>query len=305
MSNLSIPYFEFADVNKLNGFQHKFAKDGFIILKDFLDTNLINELADWTKSFIYGSSKNLKVDVTGKQNRIQDAALFEELVRELACHEKIINLLEEIYGRKPIPFQTLNFLRGTEQQTHSDSIHFNSIPQRWMCGVWVAFEDVGKENGPLHYYPGSHRLPILDASDTNSILLKKRGFYSAYSSHYEPAIQELINIAGLKKEVFFPRKGDCLIWSSNLLHGGEAILDNSLTRLSQVTHYFFENCTYTCPLHSNPKKSKIIYKDPIHNFLEINSNNKNLLLSSKRKYLIKHFLKKRLNQIKKKFGIQY
>lgn len=29
-----------------------------------------------------------------------------------------------------------------------------------MCGVWVALEDVGPDQGPLVYYPGSHRWPI-------------------------------------------------------------------------------------------------------------------------------------------------
>ena len=32
-----------------------------------------------------------------------------------------------------------------------------------MCGVWVALEDITEDNGPLHYYPGSHRLPDYDA----------------------------------------------------------------------------------------------------------------------------------------------
>ena len=71
------------------------------------------------KIFFTNSSTNLKADVVGKNNRIEDAALFEGLVRNLACDEKIINILEEVYERKPIPFQTLNFYKGTEQKTHS------------------------------------------------------------------------------------------------------------------------------------------------------------------------------------------
>ena len=46
------------------------------------------------------------------------------------------------------------------------------------------------------------------------------------------------------------RKGEALIWSSNLLHGGSPQRDPSLTRWSQVTHYFFEGCRYWKPLDS-------------------------------------------------------
>jgi len=28
-----------------------------------------------------------------------------------------------------------------------------------MCGVWLALEDIDADNGPLIYYPGSHRGP--------------------------------------------------------------------------------------------------------------------------------------------------
>jgi ectoine hydroxylase-related dioxygenase (phytanoyl-CoA dioxygenase family) len=30
-----------------------------------------------------------------------------------------------------------------------------------MCGVWVALEDMSEGAGPLEYYPGSHKWPIL------------------------------------------------------------------------------------------------------------------------------------------------
>ena len=33
------------------------------------------------------------------------------------------------------------------------------MPEGFMCGVWVALEDMDMENGPLVYYPGSHKLP--------------------------------------------------------------------------------------------------------------------------------------------------
>ena len=48
--------------------------------------------------------------------RIQDAWKFNENVRRVALHQPILETLELLYGRKPLPFQTLNFNIGTEQR---------------------------------------------------------------------------------------------------------------------------------------------------------------------------------------------
>lgn len=44
------------------------------------------------------------------------------------------------------------------------------------------------------------------------------------------------------------RKGEVLLWSANLLHGGFPHRDKARTRHSQVTHFFFEDCEYYTPL---------------------------------------------------------
>ena len=92
--------------------------------------------------------------------RVQDAWETSELVRRVAAEPRILDLLSRLYGRRAFPFQTLNFPVGTQQDAHSDSMHFSSVPERFMCGVWLALEDIDEGNGALEYYPGSHKLPI-------------------------------------------------------------------------------------------------------------------------------------------------
>jgi hypothetical protein len=82
--------------------------------------------------------------------RIQDSP--NALVRRIAGNPCIIELLSQLYGRPAFPFQTLNFPVGTEQPFHADAVHFSGVPERFMCGVWVALEDIGPEQG-LVYYP--------------------------------------------------------------------------------------------------------------------------------------------------------
>ena len=194
-------------------------------------------------------------DKTAGERRVQDAWKFNDDVKDIASNEIVIDLLSKLFGRKAFPFQTLNFPVGTQQDMHSDMVHFSSLPERFMCGVWLAMEDVSIDSGPLFYYPGSHRWPAM----TNA-LIGRRGYGSDLGSAQEPfaeAWQALCQANGAQKEIFLARKGQALIWSANLLHGGSIQNDPRLTRWSQVTHYYFDDCIYYTPAFSDEALGKL------------------------------------------------
>lgn len=238
-------------------FVKKFEENGYAIIDPEVDNDIINKLIIILDPKFEGTGDK-------KITRIQDAWKFNDYVKQVASSDAVINKLRLLYQREPLPFQTLNFPVGTEQRTHSDMIHFNSIPERFMCGVWVAFEDITDDNGPLHYYPGSHKLPFYDmlavgikASDT--IEMKKA--FMAYAEGYEGLIQKIIQALNLKKAVLNLKKGQALIWSANLLHGGEKINTPGASRHSQVTHYYFEDCMYYIPRLSDIAINKVYLSD--------------------------------------------
>lgn len=208
-------------------------------------------------------AENIIADVApdyGPDGRVQDAWKRHAAVRKLALDESVLKILAKLYGRKAFAFQTLNFNKGTEQETHSDTIHFDSIPHGFMAGVWVALENIDADNGPLHYYPGSHKLPhmtLADAGVRGSAMLK-----DAYVAHYEPMMAEFIRRNGLEREEGHIRRGEAIIWSANLLHGGSPIRQAGRTRHSQVTHYYFEDCAYYTPLFSDPLLGRTFYREP-------------------------------------------
>ena len=57
---------------------------------------------------------------------------------------------------------------------------------------------------------------------------------------FEELWDALIRAGGLEPTYFHAKKGQALIWAANLLHGGSHQTDPTLTRWSQVTHYYFE-----------------------------------------------------------------
>lgn len=200
-------------------------------------------------------------DKTRGERRVQDAWKFDEDVRAIAANTGLLDLLGKLYGREAFPFQTLNFPVGTQQAAHSDSVHFSSQPERFMCGVWLAMEDVAAEAGPLFYVEGSHKWPIV----TNA-MIGRRGFGSELNSAQDPfdkAWGALCSAHGVGQEPFLARKGQALIWTANLLHGGSKQTNPTLTRWSQVTHYFFEDCIYYTPAFSDEALGKLDVRQPV------------------------------------------
>ena len=214
----------------------------------------IDNVKDTLKNQI-SQNYNLKNDLGNC--RFQDAGLKLGIksVNKIASHPFIINFLRIIYGREPFPFQTLNFIKGSQQHFHSDAIHFHSLPYGFMCGVWVALEDVHPDSGPLMYFPKSHKLPYISAK---SLGLTNKEVFSEINPQilFEDYWKKKVKFHDFQKNIFLAKKGDVFIWHANLLHGGTKVINENLTRWSQVTHYFFKDCFYTTPMFQTSDMGK-------------------------------------------------
>ena len=193
-------------------------------------------------------------------SRVQDGWLRSAAVRRLAVQPKVRRLLHAAYGRPPFAFQTLNFRVGTQQTTHSDAIHFHSAPERFMCGVWTALETISENAGPLSYRPGSHKLPVLTMKGAG--VNHPKPTYADYTDVYIPALARRLEAARLGTCTATPRKGEAVVWTANLAHGGSPILDPLSTRRSLVTHFFFKGCAYYTPMTSDVEDGRLSMRLP-------------------------------------------
>lgn len=193
----------------------------------------------------------------GGARRAQDAWRRSPTVRALSTLPIVEDRLRLAYGREPFAFQTLNFHRGSEQKAHSDAIHFHSEPQRFMCGVWFALEDVAADAGPLFFHPGSHRRPVLDMREAG--ITDRAPTAEEYESHYEPAFARTLDG---EPRLALLKKGQALVWVANLAHGGLAIAREGATRRSLVAHYYFENCLYFTPRYSDAERGRLYLRLP-------------------------------------------
>ena len=235
-------------------------KEGYIVLKNVFTEDEIDKVI--SAMYEKGFNPNYTLVKTRDANRCQDLWENSESVKNLSTKPEILSILEMLYGREVVPFQTLNFLCGTQQMAHSDTIHFSSLPAKFMAGVWIALEDVTHENGPLFYYPGSHKMPEYNFNHFREGLVDNS--YANYHD-YELFMEELMLNSPYEKMEFLANKGDVLIWSANIVHGGSPVINPDSTRLSQVTHYYFKDCIYYSPMSSNTISGELQVRTKLKN----------------------------------------
>ena len=209
-----------------------FEQNGFLVIRNYLSQERVTLVNNTIADLL--ATKKIKFRYT---NKIMFAIHVSPLLKSIGEDEKLLEFLSRLMDGEAVPFQSINFIMGSEQHTHSDSIHMTTYPLGGLLGAWIALDDITEQNGPLHYYPGSHRLPYYLNADYNNegsaLLLGKHSY-----REYEEMIKTRIADNGMQKQVFTAQKGDLLIWHANLFHGGEPHLDKSLTRRSMVLHYF-------------------------------------------------------------------
>ena len=233
----------------------KFHEKGYLII----DLELTDEFLGEVINDMYGAIKRDSVKLQAEFYTYSDSPrIFEEWrnsdnIKDLCLHPKLIKTLEFLYNKEAFPFSTINFIKGSNQPLHSDTIHFHTIPQLWMSGVWVALEDTTTENGTLNIVPGSHKWGVYDYQ---SLGLPHPDEYEDGEKNnyriYEDLIRGLVEAHNVDVVPVPLKKGQALIWAANLLHGGMQIVDENSTRLTQAIHYFYKDCTkYYHPMFSN------------------------------------------------------
>lgn len=208
------------------------SKDGYCILKNIFSSQEIDSYNQEVEDLIENKTVKFK-----NGDRIMFAIHHSELLKSAGQNKMLLQVLDLLLAKKVELFQSINFIEGSQQSTHSDSIHMTTFPYGNIIAVWVAMEDIGPNCGPLHYYPGSHKLPYVMNGDFGNSGSKYKLGKKTYGD-YENYIEELVKKHKLKKEVFLAEKGDVFIWHANLLHGGERVIDVKRTRKSMVFHYY-------------------------------------------------------------------
>jgi hypothetical protein len=206
---------------------------GFCVLHEQLPRRIVEDFKQELSAAIDRCDLAYKA---GSSDRIHGAHEKLPAARAVWLYPPVLQFLEDYFKDTPCACQTLTYVNGSEQNAHQDSIHLTPYPNGFMCGVWVALEDVQENSGELFVYPGSHR--------SGSVRATPLGLGKVINNDYsqfvvfDRAIKDIIESEGYERLVYRPKAGQILVWHENTIHGGSPRLDHSRTRLSVVSHYF-------------------------------------------------------------------
>jgi len=218
-------------------------QNGYLIMRGLFKPNEVAEINAEIDRLI--RDKVVDFNFTGR--KIMFAFHHSELLRKYVHDRRILDVMDFILGKKMNVFQSINFLTGSEQAAHSDSIHMTTYPLGYMTAAWIALEEITPDNGPLVYHPGSHKLHYLLNGQYdhggNQFVIGEDAYL-----RYEQAVDRSIEESHFERKELLAQPGDVLLWHANLLHGGKKITGSGagvtgplVTRKSMVIHCFADD----------------------------------------------------------------
>jgi phytanoyl-CoA hydroxylase len=229
--------------------------NGFVIIENAVPHDVIDRVLEDTERVWTGAHPSIFVEhfVNGQiqfsparpdlrmaLGKLLDLYAVSEAAREAVFSGPIRNFLRLIFERAPLAFQSLSFMAGSGQPIHQDTAYVVVSSPIEFAASWIALEDIQPNSGELEYYEGSHKMEeFLFQGKSKSMPPGDPDHVRFLESLHEQAAR-----MGLKRAKFRPKKGDALIWSADLAHGGSTDRDPATTRYSLVTHY--------CPAELEP-----------------------------------------------------
>ena len=227
-------------------------ENGFLILREALSADQIADVLDLVDrqwSARPGNAHEVDIlsgEYDGKTFPLRDAwpelrqnvyklnNLFLNVpgLRRIAYTPVIRAALIDLLQGEPLICNSLNFERGSQQPMHFDTWYMPPPVDTRMVAANIALEPVDGDNGPITYYPGSHKIPPWRFSDD------RLNFKDEEAPEMYDYLKAEIRGRGLQQETFSGGAGDVFLWHAHLYHGGLPIRDMKRTRKSLVVHYW-------------------------------------------------------------------
>jgi hypothetical protein len=261
-------------------FSQQLDRNGFFIWRQLLDHQLIDEhLAEFTQlNRALGVEPNVEFHSypTEKQSTIKEARYRfhaeNHNTQRLLFNPQLISFLCQRFGEEPVMRQpeTGFYTRGTPD--HTDSLDFKVEPKGSEVRMWCALEDIHPDAGPVYFVPGSHKTiaermeqeVFSERPELAELLRSQLGpttsaeFFQATQPlwrYVRARLSRVIEEKGLRREAHLLKKGDVVVFSSDVVHGTALCKNTELTRRYMVAYWaarsakWYHSRSYWGPMH--------------------------------------------------------
>jgi len=211
-----------------------FVKDGFVVVNNAVDRDLINEfLSEYSKEI--SDCGDHSRSYLSARNEFAKSLVVEKLV----CASFVNDFCAKL-GRRYVAQMVEARVGSSKILFHRDSQMEQFPPEEpGLFGVLIALEDHHPASGLFEISPNSHLIEVDRSIVTEHNLASQSDVCFRY-------YHDLVNSDGRTIFKFNPRVGDAIIWHGNAIHsGGYPLRDLGLgvpqdfygTRNSIITHY--------------------------------------------------------------------
>src|ERR1039457_2092408 len=160
--------------------QSQFERDGYLVLEGHFAPHQIDRAASAMRRLLDERPGEVVAESlrTGRRTfwaqadgrecrhfKFNDLHLMSGEVRELALDPGLASALEGALGEPAVLFGSQDYQRGSSLRMHIDSLYTTPRTPHSLAAAWIALEDVHPDSGPLFFYPGSHRIPLIESND--------------------------------------------------------------------------------------------------------------------------------------------
>jgi SAM-dependent methyltransferase len=216
--------------SNLTGHQAAWRENGYLILRNFIPHDLVDR---------YVAVRRKIKDPLGWHS----PSAYEEIeeMKDIALHGPLARVMEELIG-KPLGLHlVLTGWRSTTRDWHQDDyLNPPEVNSHYMA-LWLALDDISPDAGPFQFVPGSHRWPLVRRSKVMSQLPPGQMIDDSWPWLSEEILSPFFEAEIDKRQAavvpFLGKKGDVLLWHSNLLHRGSLPRNPHIERRSLIGHF--------------------------------------------------------------------
>ncbi len=215
-------------------------QDGVLYLPNFLPEDLIDQYC-WAWHNQNGAGKFAPEKIRMGGWPYDTPYLHVPELRKLCLYPPLMDAMKDLIGDEMGLHLNLTGWVTTARDFHQDSYLNPEFVGSRYAAVWMALGDISEDSGPFQFIPGSHRWPVIRQHKLFQFLTPEQKADPAWPATTQEWVADICLEEARKRkaevQTYTPKKGDVLIWHSQLVHRGSPALKPGYPRKACIAHY--------------------------------------------------------------------